>query len=489
MPSQPKLLVVDDEKDVVYSFRRVFEKSDYEIVEAYSGEQAVTMARSQKPDVVIMDIRMPGMDGIAALREIRRTDPRTPIILMTAYGSTESTIEAMKAGAFDYVLKPFEIEKMRGVVQSAVKISRDMRELVSYQPLVGKEKHEEEIVGQSEPMQGVYKLIGRLSNSDLPVLITGESGTGKELVARAIYQHSRRASKSFLAVNCAAIPENLLESELFGYQRGAFTGAAMAKPGKLEVCDGGTILLDEIGEMPVAVQTKLLRVLETGELEKLGSTRATRVDVRVMAATNRDLPERIKTGEFRADLYYRLRVVELAIPPLRERAEDIPLLVEYFVRRYARQYGTAEPSISDAAMQKLQHYPFPGNVRELQNVVKNALVRLTGTIIRPEDLELGGARPRETSTTTVLADEEAYDTLFDGILKAQPLPEGMDAFDLVERKLVIRALAHCTGNQSQAAKLLGITRNTLRKRIQKYGLRIERSVSSGAEDQDSAGDE
>ncbi len=485
-PSQPRLLVVDDEADVRYSFRRLFEKADYDIAEAASGEQAIAMVRAEAPDVILMDIRMPGADGIATLREIRAFDPRTPVILMTAYSSTQSTIEAMKAGAFDYVLKPFEIGKIRTVVQAAVKVSRDMRQVVSYQPLLSREQHAEEIVGTSGPMQEVYKLIGRVSNSDLPVLITGESGTGKELVARAIYHHSRRSQKPFLAVNCSAIPEQLLESELFGYLRGAFTGALSGKPGKFEVCDGGTIFLDEIGDMPPATQSKLLRVLESGEIEKIGSTRSTRVDVRVMAATNRNLGEAIEKGSFRADLFYRLRVVEIALPALRDRLDDLPMLVDYFLSRYASLMGLEKVAVDDRAIAALRSHPFPGNVRELENLIKNCLVRLHGNVLRAEDLEFshpagGAAAPAFPGN---LAEESVFDVLFQEIARRQPLPEGMDAFDIVEKKLIVRALEQCDGNQSRASRFLGITRNTLRKRVRKYGLKIDRSVTEGEAGED-----
>lgn len=480
-----KLLIVDDEPDVVYSFRRLFANTTYDIHEANSGEQALQIAQRERPDVILMDIRMPGMDGITALKEIRKIDQRTPVILMTAYATTQHAIEAMKAGAFDYVLKPFEIDKIRNVVQSAVKISSDMRRVVSYEPLLSREQHEEEIVGQSEAMQNVYKMIGRVASSNLPVLITGESGTGKELAARAIYHHSRRSQKPFLAINCAAIPEQLLESELFGFQRGAFTGAVTGKPGKFEVCDGGTIFLDEIGEMPIALQGKLLRVLESGEIEKLGSTRPAKVDVRLITATNRDLPDRIENGTFRADLFYRLHVVEIPMPSLRERADDIPILTEYFLRRYAGQLGVNNIAIADDAMQALRRYTYPGNVRELENILKNCLVRLKGNVIRAQDIEFGsssappaGARPGESEA---IASDAVMDALFHEIIRRQPLPEGMDAFDIIERRLIARALEHCTGNQSQASRLLGITRNTLRKRIEKYGLRMEHSVSEDRE--------
>lgn len=487
--NRPRLLVVDDEADVVYSFRRLFEKTDYELIEANSGEQALAIFRRERPDVVLMDIRMPGIDGIATLREIRKFEQRTPVILMTAYASTQHAIEAMKAGAFDYVLKPFEIDKIRSVVQSAVKTSQDMRRVVSYQPLLSKEQHEEEIVGQSSAMQEVYKMIGRLSNSDLPVLITGESGTGKELVARAIYHHSRRADKPFLAINCAAIPEHLLESELFGYYKGAFTGASAGKPGKFEVCNTGTIFLDEIAEMPIGIQSKLLRVLEAGEIEKIGSTRPVKVDVRVMAATNRQLRDRIESGSFRADLYYRLRVVEIGLPALRERLDDLPILVEYFVNKYARQFGIGHVGIDDTAIQALMSYFFPGNVRELENIIKSSLIRLSGTLLRSEDIQSAirvNTRPgEEVEVAPLLASDEVFDALFEEIRRQQPLPPNVDAFDIVERKLIVKALEQCQGNQSRTARFLGITRNTLRKRVQKYGLKIERSVTLEDDEADS----
>lgn len=478
---KPTLLVVDDETDALYSFRRVFEKSDYRILEARSGREAIKIAESGEPDVILMDLRMPGLDGLAALKQIRSTDPRTPVILMTAYSSTQGTIEAMKAGAFDYVLKPFDVDRIRAVVQAAVKTSLDMKQVVSYEPVAGDEEHAEEIVGQSERMQEVYKLIGRLSASDLSVLITGESGTGKELVARAIYHHSDRSRKPFMAVNCAAIPENLLEGELFGYHKGAFTGAAAAKPGKFEVCDGGTILLDEIGEMPTATQGKLLRVLETGEIEKIGSPRPVKVDVRVMAATNRDMKTAIEKGTFRADLYYRLRVVEIHMPTLRERAADIPGLVQYFIRKHAPNFGLGKVTVDAAAMNRLKRHSYPGNVRELENIIRNCLLRLKGNSIGPDDLDFGDighevedAAP--TQETMVLADDSVFDALFDEIAKRQPLPLAYDAFDVVEQRLIIRALEYWKGNQSKAAQFLGITRNTLRKRVKKYGLKIEQSI-------------
>lgn len=483
--ARTKLLVVDDEPDVVFSFRRLFEK-DYEILEANSGEQAVKVVEAQDPEVVVMDVRMRGLDGIAALRQIRLIAPRTVVILMTAYGTTQSTIEAMKLGAFDYVLKPFEINQLKEVLANAARVALDMRRTVRYQgPAQSGRWEKDDIVGLSRPMQEVYKLIGRVAPSDLPVLIIGESGTGKELVARAIYQHSSRKDKPFLAINCAAIPEQLLESELFGYERGAFTGAAMAKPGKLEVCDGGTIFLDEIGEMPLTTQKKLLRVLESGEIEKVGSTRATRVDVRVIAATNRDLEALVARNEFRSDLYYRLKVVEIKMPPLRERREDIPLLVDYFLELASRELGREKPQLTPDAMDALQNYHWPGNVRELENLIKNTLIRHPTRILSSSDIAglLGSALPSKLASevqpelskesapqSDIGLDDVHVRAIFDKIRESHPLPVGFDAFDLIEKRLLELALRHCHGNKSQAARLLGISRNTVRKRVEKYGL-------------------
>ncbi len=479
-----KLLIVDDERDAVYSFRRLFER-EYQILEAFSGEQAIELVKLHEPEVVVMDVRMKGMTGVEALAEIRRIAPRTVVILVTAYGTTQSTIEAMKLGAFEYLLKPFDVQAMRDVVARAARAAMDMRRTVGFSLEGVAAPTEDEIVGLSPPMQEVYKLIGRVADSDLPVLITGESGTGKELVARALYQHSRRRDRPFLAINCAAIPEQLLESELFGYERGAFTGASVAKPGKFEVCDGGTIFLDEIGEMPLATQKKLLRVLETGEIEKVGSTRPSRVDVRVIAATNRNLEELIEQEQFRTDLYFRLRVVEIRMPPLRERLLDIPALAQYFVRKVAQELHREPPVIAPEAIALLQSYHWPGNVRELENLIKNCMIVHPGHVIRAADLEtlLGknasppslGMPPTDQAVVQseheeALLPETLMRPIFERLQSIRPLPQGWDAFDVIEKQLLEMALRECHGNKSKAARLLGISRNTVRKRVEKYGL-------------------
>ena len=336
-----KLLLIDDEADVQYSFRRIFDSPEVELSTASSGEEGLALIPKLKPDLVLMDIRMGGINGLETLRRIRQLDTKLLVILMTAYGTTATAIEAMKLGAYDYLLKPFDVPKLKEIVANALKAARDMKQVVSYQPLLESEDYELGIVGRSEAMQQVFKLLGQVAASDATTLVTGESGTGKELVARAIYHHSHRAAQPFLAVNCAAIPEQLLESELFGHERGAFTGATVQRIGKFEQCHKGTIFLDEIGDMTPPTQTKILRVLQSGTFERVGGNQMIKVDVRVVAATNKPLEQAVAARQFREDLFYRLNVVRIHIPPLRERREDIPLLVNYFLKTIARDQSRA----------------------------------------------------------------------------------------------------------------------------------------------------
>src|SRR6266516_2027717 len=341
-----RLLLIDDEADVQYSFRRIFDSPEIELIAASSGEEGLRVLGRVKPDLVIMDVRMGGMNGLETLRRIRQEDAKLPVIMMTAYGTTQTAIEAMKLGAYDYLLKPFDVPKLKHLVADALKAARDMKQVVSYQPLLESEDYELGIVGKSEAMHNVFKLIGQLAASDVTALITGETGTGKELVARAIYHHSKRSERPFLAINCAAIPEQLLESELFGHERGAFTGATMQRIGKFEQCNHGTIFLDEIGDMTPATQTKILRVLQSGTFERVGGNQPITVDVRVIAATNQPLEAAVAGRQFRVDLFYRLNVVRIALPPLRERPEDIRLLVNYFLKKFAQEQKQATRSIS-----------------------------------------------------------------------------------------------------------------------------------------------
>jgi two-component system nitrogen regulation response regulator GlnG len=427
-----------------------------------------------------MDIRMGGLSGLETLRRIRQMDTKLLVILMTAYGTTQTAIEAMKLGAYDYLLKPFDVPKLKEIVANALKAARDMRQVVSYQPLLESEDYELGIVGRSEGMQQVFKLIGQLAASDATALITGESGTGKELVARAIYHHSNRSAQPFLAVNCAAIPEQLLESELFGHERGAFTGATNQRIGKFEQCNRGTLFLDEIGDMTPATQTKILRVLQSGTFERVGGNQPIKVDVRVIAATNKPLEQAVAARQFREDLFYRLNVVRIHLPPLRDRRQDIPLLVNYFLKKLALDQQRKPQSIAGAAVKALEKYHWPGNVRELENVIRRAHVIAKSDAILPGDLPVevtgkssGDAAVSVTAGGGVASDAAALARQLFQIAKRDPKLKIIPA---VERELVIEALKETNDNQVHAAKLLGITRATLRKRIEKFGIQRELKI-------------
>ncbi|EEF58967.1 sigma-54-dependent transcriptional regulator [Pedosphaera parvula] len=482
-----KLLLIDDEADVQYSFRRIFDSPEIELTTAASGEEGLKLLPRVKPDLVIMDIRMGGITGLETLRRIRQIDTKVLVILMTAYGTTQTAIEAMKLGAYDYLLKPFDVPKLKEIVQGALKTARDMRQVVSYQPLLETEDYELGIVGRSEPMQKVFKLIGQLAASDATALITGESGTGKELVARAIYHHSERAAKPFLAINCAAIPEQLLESELFGHEKGAFTSANNQRIGRFEQCHQGTIFLDEIGDMTPATQTKILRVLQSGTFERVGGNQPIHVDVRVIAATNKPLEQAVAARQFREDLFYRLNVVRIQLPALRERPEDIRLLVNYFLKKFAHDQQGQPKSIAGGALKILEKYHWPGNVRELENAIQRAVVVAKGDVILPADLPPEINDPGSAATTVVpspgttpAAGGEEGLTEMGSVARmlfrwAKKDPK-LKIIPAVERELIIHALQETKGNQVHASKLLGITRATLRKRVEKFGIRKELNI-------------
>ncbi|MGD0743528.1 MAG: sigma-54 dependent transcriptional regulator [Verrucomicrobiota bacterium] len=478
-----KLLLIDDEEDVRYSFQRIFDSPEIELATASSGEEGLKVIPKFKPDLVLMDVRMGGMNGLETLRRLRAADPKLLVILMTAYGTTQTAIEAMKLGAYDYLLKPFDVPKLKEIVANALKAARDMKQVVSYEPLLESEDYELGIVGRSEPMQQVFKLIGQVAASDATTLITGESGTGKELVARAIYHHSNRSRQPFLAVNCAAIPEPLLESELFGHEKGAFTGAANQRIGKFEQCDQGTIFLDEIGDMTPATQTKILRVLQSGMFERVGGNQPIRVDVRVIAATNKAMEAAVAARQFREDLFYRLNVVRIHIPPLRDRRDDIPLLVNYFLEKIAREQQRPPKSIAASVIKALAKYHWPGNVRELENAIRRAHVLAKSEAILLGDLppeisgQSGGGAP-PLPAAGVVGDATATDAaaLARQLFQWARRDPKLKVIPAVERELVIQALKETGDNQVHAAKLLGITRATLRKRIEKFGIQRELNV-------------
>ena len=483
-----KLLLIDDEDDVRYSFKRIFSSPDLVLETAASGEEGIEVIKTFKPDLVLMDVRMGGISGLETLRLIRENDAKLPIIMMTAFGTTQTAIEAMKLGAYDYLLKPFDVPKLKQIVNDALKAARDMKQVVACEPLLESEDYDMGIVGRSQSMQEVFKTIGQLAGSDATALITGESGTGKELVARAIYHNSQRNSKSYLPINCAAIPENLLESELFGHEKGSFTGATSQRVGKFEQCHQGTLFLDEIGDMTLATQAKILRVLQNGTIERVGGNKSINVDVRIIAATNKRLEEAVSANEFREDLFYRLNVVRVSLPSLRERSEDIPLLIDYFLKVIAESEGNKVKSILETAQTALLNYSWPGNVRELENVMRRTIVMAKGDAIRLDDLPKNiysnqGIVSSLENRTINQVDSQVSPTASNDIsslaatlfqwAKSQP---DLAILPAVERELVAHALRETNGNQVKASRLLGITRATLRNRIDKFGIKQAVSV-------------
>lgn len=486
-----KILIVDDEKNLLDSLERILQDGDNQIVKASNGKEAVKMVKKENPQVVVMDIQMPEMDGLSAFKEIKKISPKQMVIMMTGSGTTDTAIEAMKLGAYDYVAKPFDIPKIIGVVQAAIKASTLNNEVVKLEDAatIKEDNTIKRIIGKSAPMVDVYKTIGQISGSDVPVLLIGQSGTGKELVARAIYHNSIRADKQFLAINCAAIPDTLLESELFGYEKGAFTGANERKIGKFEQCNGGTIFLDEIGDMPMQTQAKILRVLQEHELERLGGNEVIKVNVRIISATNKDLKKQIEIGKFREDLFYRLNVVLINLPPLKDRREDIPQLIAYFLKRFNAEFGKKINEIPKETMENLTSYPWPGNVRELENAIKRAVVMSIGNTLNVSFSESKGletspsdnqAKKTKTTITTDLGTgsedfgqflDDAAEALLEKILNIpEDHKEREDLLGKLEKILIKKAINKLKGNQVKISKILGITRNTLRSRISEFGL-------------------
>jgi DNA-binding NtrC family response regulator len=454
------ILLVDDERNVHYSFQRALGEA-FRIVSAFSGEEALQKLHHDKPHLVLLDVKLPGADGLETLQQIKRLDRDVPVILLTAYGTTETAITAMKLGAYDYLLKPVDIAGLRGMMTKALHLRTLTEHIAPVRP--PESTQDTPLLGRSVAMQDLYKMIGRVAPTDMTVLISGESGTGKELVARAIHQHSLRAEGPWVALNCAAIPESLLESELFGHEKGAFTGAAERKPGSFEEASGGSLFLDEVGELPLSVQAKLLRSLQEKEIRRLGGRESRPIDVRIIAATNRDLEGAITGGAFREDLYYRLNVIHVHLPPLRARQEDIPLLAQHFLTRYSRELERPVGGFTPDTLEALSAHSWPGNVRELENTIKQALMTCRGYLITVEDLRLverPTARVREIPATEPL----------DHGLEVTLLSHSGQAYRHVEERLIRKALELTKHNQVQAAHLLGITRNVLRHRMKQFGL-------------------
>jgi two-component system nitrogen regulation response regulator GlnG len=476
----PKLLVIDDESSVCYSFRRVFGSAETEVVTAETAAAGLEKLQTVRPDVVVLDLQLPDRNGLDVFGDIQAADPKRPVIFITAHGTTDTAIEAMKRGAFDYLVKPVDFERVRQVLDRAFEAAR----LMQVPAELPQESGPDRIIGRSSVIQEMSKTIGRVAAQDVSVLIVGESGTGKELVARAIYHHSNRANRSFLAVNCAALPESLVESELFGHEQGAFTGAQRQRIGKFEQCNEGSILLDEIGDMTLGVQAKMLRLLQEQRFERVGGSQSITTHVRVLAATNQNLEQLIAEGKFRRDLYYRLKVVTIRVPPLRDRREDIPELAHYFLYKFNAQLKLDIRSFDPEALDILQQQPWPGNVRELQGIIKESMLRTSGSVIRADDLRQTLGIERAGAAATALPAAADFDLIqrIDQWLADGHKDVYGRAMRAVELELFSRALRHTQGYLGQASDLLGISRTTLRSKLRDLGIALERVVADRPEE-------
>jgi two-component system nitrogen regulation response regulator GlnG len=475
-----QLLLIDDDPDLIHEqVSQSFPRPQHRVAVAGTGAAGLEHVRSDPPDVILLDLRLPDQSGLEVYRQIRQIDARIPVVFVTMAKTADAAIEAMKQGAYDYLFKPLDLHQLRRVVGAALEVARRMREPAVLADAAPDPDVDGAIVGACPAMREVYKAIGRVAAQDVPVLITGESGTGKELVARAIYQHGPRAKAPFLALNCAAIPENLLESELFGHERGAFTGADRRRIGKFEQVNGGTLFLDEIGDMPLALQAKMLRLLQEQAFERVGGNETVRTDVRLIAATHRDLAAWSAEGKFRPDLYYRLGVFTLHLPPLRERGDDLPLLVRHYLRRFSRELGREVREAAPEALERLRHYPWPGNIRELQSVLKQALLQASGAVLLPAFLPELSGETGEPGPAAAGLDLDAF-------LRQRLRPDAQDLYAdthrQVDRLLLPRVLEYTGGNQLQAARLLGIARQTLRMKLRDLGLHVAHSVEADDED-------
>ena len=454
------VLVVDDDTSLREFLEIFFKREGYKVFLAESAEEAIQIMAEESVDLVLSDVRLPGMDGVALLKHIKAEYPSLPVILITAFASMETAVSAMKEGAWDYITKPFNLDELRKVVRQALAASSKPQTFGTSQ---GEKVYRlGDMIAKSPSMLKVFQLIPRVAQSNSNVLITGESGTGKELVARAIHDLSPRKDKAFVVVNCGGIPENLLESELFGHAKGAFTGAVSEKKGLFALAHHGTIFLDEIGELPPTLQVKLLRVVQNRAFTPLGSTKEIKVDVRIISATNRNLEKEVMEGHFREDLYYRLNVINIHMPPLRQRKEDIPVLVQYFLDKYSKEQGKSLQGISSYAMKALMDYPFPGNVRELENIIERSVALSTSNLILPESLSLAQYKSQQNNKQQK-QEEDPF--------KLPPEGIDLDAFlDSIERKLLKQALERTGGVKTEAAKLLGINFRSFRYRLAKHRL-------------------
>jgi two-component system nitrogen regulation response regulator GlnG len=465
------LLVDDDPVMILDQINYALGPQGVRIDVARTAQEGLRQIQIQPPDVILLDVHLPDLSGLEAYQRIRQIDGRIPVIFITWAATADTAIEAMKEGAYDYLFKPLDLARLRNVVAEALELGQLMRRPAVVAETLPTEDGDA-IIGRCPAMAEVYKAIGRVAAQNVLVLITGDSGTGKELVARAIYQHSTRARAPFLAINCAAIPENLLESELFGHEKGAFTGADRKRIGKFEQCSGGTLFLDEIGDMPLATQAKILRLLQEQSFERVGGNETVRTDVRLIAATNRDLKAWSAQGKFRPDLYYRLSVFTIPLPALRERGDDLPMLVMHYLRRFSREFGREIGEITPDALELLQRYPWPGNIRELQGVLKQAILQATGTVLVPAFLpESLRTPPQPTGAQEKGADADfSFEAFILHRLAVGTTTLSAEAHQHLDRLLLRSALRHTSGNQVQAARALGISRQTLRSKIREFKL-------------------
>ena len=472
-PLRARILVADDEDSIRFVLREALEAEGHAVREVADGDAALEALAGGGFDLAFLDIRMPGQTGLELLERMQELGLDAAVVIITAQNTFENAVEAMKRGALDYLVKPFSIVEVSALAQKSLRLRALQREVQALRREVGRAggSGDDRLVGTTAAMLDIFKTIGKLANNRVAVLLTGESGTGKELVARAIHSASSRASAPFVTVNAAAIPRELLESELFGHERGAFTGAVEARAGRFRDAAGGTLFLDEVGDMPIELQAKLLRVLQSGEVTTVGGGQAEKVDVRIIAATHRDLDQSVREGRFREDLLYRLRVVPIEIPPLRERRGDIPILSEYFLSRYARELTGSPRFLSEAAVEYLAAYDWPGNVRELENAIKRALVLTAGEVLSRDDFGFLATGGRETAAALELPDLVRAETL-----AALDESSGGDVYrhivERTERPLIEAVLTRTDGNQIRAAALLGINRNTLRKKIAELGITL-----------------
>jgi DNA-binding NtrC family response regulator len=447
--SSQSILVIEDEEKLRRVIGMHLGAAGYQVTATATAEEGIKHAGDV--DLILTDLKLPGMDGLALLEKLGEQNSHAPVIVMSAFGTVENAVDAMKKGAVDFLPKPFSLDHLSVVVEKALEVRKLRDENRELRAQLGEKYQFENIIGHSAAMQEIFATIARVAGTRATVLLAGESGVGKDMIARAIHQHSPRKDRPFVKINCAALPENLMESELFGYEKGAFTGANIGKPGKFEEADTGTVFMDEIGDVPAGIQVKLLRILQDREFERLGSNKVRHVDVRVVAATNVDLRAALEQGAFREDLYYRLNVVPMNIPPLRERKEDIPYLARHFLRKLVKDLGSRVESLSDGAIERLMEWHWPGNVRELENTIERSLVLAPGDVLEAADIRIDMAPKQRVGTS-------------DGFL-----PEGM-TLDQYEQSIIKEALHRANGNKSQAARLLGLTRNALRYRLSQMGI-------------------